>query len=83
MLLCRAENMSATQQDIMQNAIEVYRGVEIYESLLSLYDSHAIRSGPQLYTARVQEWHLIGNLLLLKEQIDRKLDQVIATGTLR
>jgi hypothetical protein len=65
----------------MQNAVEVYRGVEIHESLLSVYDSQAFKSGPQLYMAWVQEWHLIGNLRLLKEQIDRKLDQVVATGT--
>jgi len=62
----------------MEKAVEIYRGIEIHETPLSLFEAVAAKAAPPLYTARVQEWLLIGGLGVLKEEIDRKLSSVSA-----
>jgi hypothetical protein len=64
----------------MAKAVEIYRGIEIHESPLSLFEPMAAKAAPPLYTARVQEWLLIGGLGVLKEEIDRKLTGASAVG---
>jgi hypothetical protein len=54
----------------MREAVEVYRGVEIYHS------NFPPQSGfPEGFEAVVEDWRLMGTLSSVRDQIDKRLDR--------